>query len=625
LGAQSRAYLGAGALLALCTSCSIAIPYPSAQPESTPLVCHDGLDQDFDGRADCDDSDCAAACRETVCADGLDDDDDGLVDCVDPDCDGAACPEETLALCDDGRDNDVDGRVDARDAGCWAELAPTLERCASVLGTDATLGVDDFVGGVVEADPIGTGVPMRIVPERTLYTTRLDEPTVTSTTVATGALDGATARVVLYVRTNPTSMIPPLFGVRVSQRGAGRAAARIVQFNDSSGSATFSGDLASMPSIPGGAVPNPEGERLELEFAFTSANVRFTLTGETGDPIVVDAALDESWTDSAALELGVTAAGLGQVWIERATLFAPRLVRCGRPAPPLGVQPAPPFERAGTVLEHVARGPDGVLCGIVAREAGLGAYERLGIVSHDDGATWQVGSPHGTTNSTIALRFASTVAFDSVTGLWHAARVDQVDVGARELSTQRSSDCLTWTALEGADALAPSGPRTTQPLSTVLAYRIDEAGHSIDYLVGIDGDRIALATARSPWGDPGTWTVDDAMTPLDALGVASAAERRTIAARLMDLGARVLIVDGGRLAWVLRADGELDALAPMTAASGEPGAFDALGSLGSGTLIEDESSSSDAVWRGRLFHSGAYDVLPDLGWGADPLVYGALR
>lgn len=66
-------------------------------------TCDDGFDQDGDGAVDCDDSDCARACRTPeVCDNGVDDNDDGLIDCFDRDCSGAAecsqnqCPGEDL-------------------------------------------------------------------------------------------------------------------------------------------------------------------------------------------------------------------------------------------------------------------------------------------------------------------------------------------------------------------------------------------------------------------------------------------------------------------------------------------------------------------------------------------------
>ena len=78
--------------------------------------CFDGIDNDCDGSADCDDADCASACFELDCADGIDGDNDGAIDCADSDCvDEAICIE---SICDDGTDNDGDGATDCADSDC---------------------------------------------------------------------------------------------------------------------------------------------------------------------------------------------------------------------------------------------------------------------------------------------------------------------------------------------------------------------------------------------------------------------------------------------------------------------------------------------------------------------------
>ena len=51
-------------------------------------VCDNKIDDNDNGKIDCDDESCKTnpACMETICNDGIDDDGDGLVDCDDPDC-----------------------------------------------------------------------------------------------------------------------------------------------------------------------------------------------------------------------------------------------------------------------------------------------------------------------------------------------------------------------------------------------------------------------------------------------------------------------------------------------------------------------------------------------------------
>jgi hypothetical protein len=132
-------------------------------------LCGDGVDNDGDGGADCDDLDCA--CGELFCDDGVDDDGDGLVDCEDAACAGDPACLETL--CDDGVDNDGDGVADCDDEDCWSvachdtvlswvvsgnsfvSAAPTAPPGAFVID-----GLRQYVGGRVYVD--GPAAPARV-------------------------------------------------------------------------------------------------------------------------------------------------------------------------------------------------------------------------------------------------------------------------------------------------------------------------------------------------------------------------------------------------------------------------------------------------------------------------------
>lgn len=93
-------------------SCSVA---GAPGPESSGVVCSDGIDNDGDGHVDCRDYDCAEHCSE-ICNDGVDNDGDQAVDCMDPDCatlSSCANGSETgWDRCHDGIDNDGDGFID---------------------------------------------------------------------------------------------------------------------------------------------------------------------------------------------------------------------------------------------------------------------------------------------------------------------------------------------------------------------------------------------------------------------------------------------------------------------------------------------------------------------------------
>ena len=83
-------------------------------------LCTDGLDNDANTLADCDDPWCLghAACPEQeICDDDVDNDLDGWTDCKDLVCTGAAaCPNQEV--CGDGVDNDLDGATDCDDYLC---------------------------------------------------------------------------------------------------------------------------------------------------------------------------------------------------------------------------------------------------------------------------------------------------------------------------------------------------------------------------------------------------------------------------------------------------------------------------------------------------------------------------
>ncbi len=109
---------------------------PEEGKENTLAACQDQEDNDGDGKTDCDDSECQAfsLCQKAeegkentliACQDGEDNDGDGKKDCEDPDCQAfSACAkndksgENTVETCIDGEDNDKDGKIDCADEGC---------------------------------------------------------------------------------------------------------------------------------------------------------------------------------------------------------------------------------------------------------------------------------------------------------------------------------------------------------------------------------------------------------------------------------------------------------------------------------------------------------------------------
>ncbi len=124
------------------------VPGDTARVDVVPVadeLCDNGLDDDVNGRIDCDDPACDSACHE-LCIGGVDEDQDGLVDCEDPSCDGS-CVED----CTDGRDNDGDGGPDCLDSDCDGGCA---EDCRDGRDNDGDGGADcgdsDCDGGCPE-------------------------------------------------------------------------------------------------------------------------------------------------------------------------------------------------------------------------------------------------------------------------------------------------------------------------------------------------------------------------------------------------------------------------------------------------------------------------------------------
>ena len=128
-------------------------------PENDDAVCSDGIDNDEDSYTDCDDNSCSrnntvivcdrdtggsesisnteqmgTESSDTECADGVDNDGDGYADCDDLDCSrnsavtvcGEQSEEGTDAACSDGMDNDRDGYADCDDYDCSRNPAVTV-------------------------------------------------------------------------------------------------------------------------------------------------------------------------------------------------------------------------------------------------------------------------------------------------------------------------------------------------------------------------------------------------------------------------------------------------------------------------------------------------------------------
>jgi cysteine-rich repeat protein len=95
----------------------------AAIPQCAPENCTNGIDDNGNGAIDCQESSCSTTLQclpEILCSDNIDNNLDGKTDCEDTDCSvDAACIE--TGECQDGLDNDNDGDTDCDDSDCGAD------------------------------------------------------------------------------------------------------------------------------------------------------------------------------------------------------------------------------------------------------------------------------------------------------------------------------------------------------------------------------------------------------------------------------------------------------------------------------------------------------------------------
>lgn len=108
---------------------------PEDGKENTLIACQDKIDNDGDGKIDCNDDDCKifdicksstlpAENTEETCKDNIDNDGNGKIDCeeisclVFEQCAGSKIEENTYELCTDNIDNNGNGKIDCEEISC---------------------------------------------------------------------------------------------------------------------------------------------------------------------------------------------------------------------------------------------------------------------------------------------------------------------------------------------------------------------------------------------------------------------------------------------------------------------------------------------------------------------------
>ena len=134
-------------------------------------ICDNGIDDDRDGRADCADTDCAAAANcqpapDEICDNGIDDDEDGAADCDDTDCSEAANCQEPAGPTFVRGDANSDGSINLTDGVIpllYLFSGGTAPACLDATDTNDTGSIEItdaiiifswlFSGGAAPAEP----------------------------------------------------------------------------------------------------------------------------------------------------------------------------------------------------------------------------------------------------------------------------------------------------------------------------------------------------------------------------------------------------------------------------------------------------------------------------------------
>lgn len=313
---------------------------------------------------------------EESCHNGVDDDLDGLADCSDPEC---AC-EDLAVPCRDFEDNDRDGLSDAQEPICWqwsqvtgradTTRAPTEatcpRNCSSLLATHLTL--DDFAG---HAETTADGITLHggeqcaglgLVSETCEYlhaTRPISGGPCWSMSLGFDLVrDGREVELAVAVGPDLDVDRPPLGargGVVIGIRRALLDGDRLELRTSTGGEpvATTVDHVAETPLLLR-VGPGPECEGDELLVELLSADGT-SLTGALVVP------LPDDWTQ-VPLAMGVQAAAPGTVLVERVAADRRRFDPCGYPIPQI-TGGSPGDDTAFATVLAVARG-NGVVCAV---------------------------------------------------------------------------------------------------------------------------------------------------------------------------------------------------------------------------------------------------------------------
>ena len=112
-----------------------------------PEICNDNIDNNGNNLLDCEDPQCLQSvyCQPENCSDGIDNNRNGDTDCADVQCaDNIVCQPE---ICDDGIDNNANNLIDCNDSGCASAVVCQPEICDD--------GIDNNANNLIDCDDSG--------------------------------------------------------------------------------------------------------------------------------------------------------------------------------------------------------------------------------------------------------------------------------------------------------------------------------------------------------------------------------------------------------------------------------------------------------------------------------------
>lgn len=410
--------------------CTLLESYPAPDVE----ICDGmGIDEDFDGASDCDDSECV-------------------------------CPEDDARACGNARDDDRDGRIDAADANCWPVSRVTIDRCATLHA-----GTTQLVSTIAETWTQVGAITTAEDPDRPGHFVAgllgLQTELTTAATLA-GLWNGThvSARVFL----DPSS----LASVRLAYASDPSAtdAPTVTLGNEilTLSWGTARQDTASAPIRPGWVT---------LSIDVDGAGARASAVRDDGARFEAALSTPEGWPDQDPIRVAVTIA-TDENMPGRALFDTLEVVRPDVPCPrPVG-------ELAGNV-GSIVRADDGSLCAFAV--SAIPGQQPLLFRSSDEGASWS-DEPLDSPPIWGSIHMLRVPGHEGLVG------VAQVELTGPLEVLHASGRCDAF--VDRGPALGASEP-TLEPHRSFLTIGVASDGTPHFELWSVTSDAVSLATSAT--------------------------------------------------------------------------------------------------------------------------------